>query len=118
LVSTPRLSYRPPGTGDLFTALFAAALVQGHTTGAALGRAVSGVYGVLEETERWQSHEMALIASAVRMLRPQPPLRAIRHPARADRADHRRCLRVFATMTRAVPAHNWNGVGSGSLSPC
>jgi len=72
MVSTPRLSRRPSGTGDLFTALFAAALVQGLTTGAALGRAVSGVYGVLEETERRQSYELALIASAERMLRPHP----------------------------------------------
>ena len=72
IVSTPRLSCRPSGTGDLFTALFAAALVQGLTTAAALGRAVSGVYGVLEETERRQSSEMTLIASAERMLRPHP----------------------------------------------
>jgi pyridoxine kinase len=72
MVSTPRLSCRASGTGDLFTALFAAALVQGLTTGAALGRAVSGVYGVLEETVRRQSYEMALIASAERMLRPDP----------------------------------------------
>jgi hypothetical protein len=34
---------------------------------AALGRAVSGV---LEETERRQSYEMALVASAARRLRP------------------------------------------------
>ena len=72
MVLTPRRSCRPSGTGDLFTALFAAALVQGLTTGAALGRAVSGVYGVLEETERRQSYEMVLIASAERMLRPRP----------------------------------------------
>jgi pyridoxine kinase len=83
LVSTPRLSCRPSGTGDLFTALFAAALVQGHITGAALGRAVSGVYGVLEETERRQSYEMALIASAERMLRPHPLFAPSGIPARA-----------------------------------
>jgi pyridoxine kinase len=72
IVSTPKLSCRPSGTGDLFTALFAAALVQGLATGAALSRAVSGVYGVLEETERRQSYEMVLAASAERMLRPHP----------------------------------------------
>jgi pyridoxine kinase len=72
MVSTPRLSCRPAGTGDLFTALFAAELVHGLTTGAALGRAVFGASGVLEETERRQSYEMALIASAERMLRPHP----------------------------------------------
>ena len=86
-VATPKLSCRPAGTGDLFTALFAAALVQGHTTGAALGRAVSGVYGVLEETARRQSqrqsNEMALIASAERMVSPHPLFEACGIPQRA-----------------------------------
>jgi pyridoxine kinase len=88
LVSTPRLSCRPSGTGDLFTALFAAALVQGLVTGAALGRAVSGVFGVVEETERRQSYEMALIASAERMLRPHPLFEPLSVPPGAD-APHR-----------------------------
>jgi pyridoxine kinase len=70
MVATPRLSCQPVGTGDLFTALFAAGLVEGLSTPSTLGRAVSGVYGVLEETERRQSYEMALIASAERMVRP------------------------------------------------
>jgi pyridoxine kinase len=70
MVSTPRLTCRPCGTGDLFTALFAAALVEGLSTEAALSRAVSSVYAVLEETERRHSYEMGLIASAERMLRP------------------------------------------------
>ena len=70
MVATPQLACRPSGTGDLFTALFAAALVEGLPTAAALGRAVSGVYAVLEETERRQSYEMALIAASERMLRP------------------------------------------------
>jgi pyridoxal/pyridoxine/pyridoxamine kinase len=70
MATPPRLSCRPSGTGDLFTALFAAAIVQGHSTEVALSRAVSGVHAVLEETERQQSLEMALIASAARMVRP------------------------------------------------
>ncbi|HUI20366.1 MAG TPA: pyridoxal kinase PdxY [Methylocella sp.] len=70
IVGTPRLSCRPSGTGDLFTALFAAALVEGLTTSAALGRAVSGVYSVLKETARRQSYEMALIAAASRLAQP------------------------------------------------
>jgi pyridoxine kinase len=61
----------------------APAAVEGLTTGAALGRAVSGVYGVLEETERRQSSEMALIASAERMLRPDPLFEPSGIPARA-----------------------------------
>ncbi|MGH6836489.1 MAG: pyridoxal kinase PdxY [Methylocella sp.] len=93
MVSTPRLSCRPSGTGDLFTALFAAALAQGIATGAALGRAVSGIYGVLEETERRQSYEMALVASAERMLRPDPLFEPQSIPARAD-----------AGTSQAVPA--------------
>ncbi len=71
MVATPRFSRQLPGTGDLFTALFAAALVEGQPTATALSRAVSGVYAVLEETERRQSYEMALTASAERMLRPE-----------------------------------------------
>ena len=70
MVSTPRLSCRPSGTGDLFTALFAAALVQGLSTPLGLGRAVSSIHAVLEETEQRGSYEMALIASADRMMRP------------------------------------------------
>ena len=57
--------------------------MQGFTTGAALGRAVSGVYGVLEETVRRQSYEMALIASAERMLRPHPLFEPLGISARA-----------------------------------
>jgi pyridoxine kinase len=70
MVSTPKLACRPCGTGDLFTALFAAALVQGGATSAALGQAVSSIFAVLEETEKRQSYEMALVASAARMLGP------------------------------------------------
>ena len=51
--------------------------------GAALGRAVSGVYGVLEETERRQSYGMVLIASAERMLCPRPLFEPSGIPARA-----------------------------------
>ncbi len=83
MVSSPKLACRPAGTGDLFTALFAAALVRGLSTAAALGRAVSGVYAVLEETERRQSYEMALIASAERMLRPDRLFEPTGFPARA-----------------------------------
>ncbi|HEY8031164.1 MAG TPA: pyridoxal kinase PdxY [Methylocella sp.] len=83
MVSSPKLACCPAGTGDLFTALFAAALVQGLSTAAALGRTVSGVYAVLEETERRQSYEMALIASAERMLHPDRLFEPTCFPARA-----------------------------------
>ena len=52
----------------------------------ALGRAVSGVHGVLEETERRQSYEMALIASAARLLRPDRLFAPSVIPPNADAA--------------------------------
>lgn len=70
MVSTPRLACRPSGTGDLFTAAFAAALLEGLSTRLALGRAVSGIYAVLEETAARRSYEMTVIAALPRMLRP------------------------------------------------
>jgi pyridoxine kinase len=69
MVSTPRLSCRPSGTGDLFSALFAA--VEGLSTPLALGRAVSSIHTVLEQTEQRGSYEMTLIASAERMMHPE-----------------------------------------------
>ncbi|MCI0735477.1 MAG: pyridoxal kinase PdxY [Beijerinckiaceae bacterium] len=84
VVETPKLSCRPSGTGDLFTALFAAALLQGLSTESALGRAVSGVHAVLEETEHRRSYEMALIASAERILRPKLQFEALPIPSGAD----------------------------------
>jgi pyridoxine kinase len=68
VVATPKLSCSPSGTGDLFAALFAAALVQGFATEAALEQAVSGVFAVLEETTSRGSYEMALVFSAARLL--------------------------------------------------
>jgi pyridoxine kinase len=70
IIATPRLSSSPSGTGDLFAALFAAALVQKLSADAALGRAVSGLYAVLEETERRRCYETALVPSAHSLLRP------------------------------------------------
>lgn len=71
MVSTPKLPCRACGTGDLFTALYAAARVKGLSTSAALGYAVSGVFAVLEETVKRQSYEMELIGSRTRWLSPQ-----------------------------------------------
>jgi pyridoxine kinase len=59
--------WRPPGFP---ASQWGPAICSGGGPIHTLGRAVSGVYGVLEETERRQSYEMALIASAGRMVRP------------------------------------------------
>ncbi|MCI0466932.1 MAG: pyridoxal kinase PdxY [Beijerinckiaceae bacterium] len=84
MAETPKISCRPSGTGDLFTALFAAALLQGLSTQAALGRAVSAVHAVLEETLALQSFELALIASAEHMLRPGRLFEASPIPPQGD----------------------------------
>src|SRR5262249_41863481 len=68
VVATPKLSRSPSGTGDLYAALFAAALVQGFVTEAALEQAVSGVFALLAETTSPGSYEMALVFSAARLL--------------------------------------------------
>jgi hypothetical protein len=49
MVATPRLASRPSGTGDLFTALFAAALLEGLPTAAVLSRAGSCAAAVLQD---------------------------------------------------------------------
>lgn len=66
MVATPRLASQP---SDLFTARLAAALVEGLPTAAA-SRAVSSVYGVLEETVRRRYYEMALVSSSERPVAP------------------------------------------------
>jgi pyridoxine kinase len=86
-VSTPKLSCRPAGTGDLFTALFAAGLVKGLPTGAALCQAVSGIYDVLEETERRGAYEMALISAAPRILHPDRLFEPVDIPFRSEAAS-------------------------------
>jgi pyridoxine kinase len=85
-VATPRLACHPCGTGDLLTALFAAAMLEGLSTDLALGRAVSGVHAVLEETGRRQSYEMTLIAAAGRMLGPERLFAPSRIPSGAAAA--------------------------------
>jgi pyridoxine kinase len=70
MTATPKLSCNPSGTGDLFTALFAAAIAQGRAAKAALECAVSGIHAVLEETVTRRSYEMALVPAAERLLYP------------------------------------------------
>lgn len=87
VVSTPKLSCRPAGTGDLFTALFAAGVVKGLPTGAALGQAVSSIYSVLEETERQGAYEMALISACAGMLHPDRLFEPVDIPFRSEAAS-------------------------------
>lgn len=62
-VSTPRLPCRPAGTGDLLTALFVSALVQGALVPDALESAVSGTFAVLLNTASASLKEMPIVES-------------------------------------------------------
>tara|TARA_B100001123_G_C15332086_1_gene1031540 strand:- start:447 stop:1298 length:852 start_codon:yes stop_codon:yes gene_type:complete len=61
MVVTPRLDGDLFGAGDLFTALLVAALMGDMSGKEALGRAVSGVFGILDATSRSGRSELALI---------------------------------------------------------
>ena len=88
MVATPRLASRPSGTGELFTALLAAALVEGLPTAAALNRAFSSVYG------RWWLPRNACCT-------PRSPLRAVRCSALAG--SSRRIPMTSVAMLKRIP---------------
>lgn len=76
-VSTPRLPCRPAGTGDLLTALFVSALVQGAAVPDALGAAVSGTFAVLLNTASANLMEMPIVESQREFGRQKARFRAI-----------------------------------------
>lgn len=61
MVVTPRLDGDLFGAGDLFSALLVAALMDDMPEKEALGRAVSGVFGILDATSKAGRSELALI---------------------------------------------------------
>jgi pyridoxine kinase len=69
-VRTPRVPISPNGTGDLFAALFASALVRGQDTPDALSRAASAMFAVLERTAAAGTEEMRIVEAADALVRP------------------------------------------------
>ena len=69
-VRTPRFDITPVGTGDVYTALFAASWFQGADVAAAISAAASGVYAVLTITREANVSEMRLVASAAKLRHP------------------------------------------------
>ena len=69
-VRTPRFDFTPVGTGDVYTALFAANWFRDGDVAAAIAAAASGVYAVLTVTRAADVPEMRLVASAAKMLQP------------------------------------------------
>ena len=69
-VRTPRFDFTPVGTGDVYTALFAASWFRDGDVAAAISAAASGVYAVLTITREANVSEMRLVASAAKLLNP------------------------------------------------
>jgi len=65
LASHPRLPSVPNGTGDLLTALFAAALLEDLTPVERLARAVGGVAAVVEAANKSGAAELPIIGAAL-----------------------------------------------------
>jgi len=69
-IRTPRLPARPAGTGDLFTAVLTARLLQGDEIGPAAAHAVAATFGVLERTPHEHWSEMPIDAALATILAP------------------------------------------------
>ena len=76
-VTTPRVPISPNGTGDLFAALYAAAIVGGKDTPEALAHAASGIFAVLERTAKAGTEEMRIVESAAELVRPPRRFEAV-----------------------------------------
>lgn len=63
-VTSPRLATKASGTGDLLSALFVAARLQGKSIPLALGAAVSGIHAILEVTVAADAQELDIIRHA------------------------------------------------------
>jgi pyridoxine kinase len=68
--STPRLANAPHGAGDLFAALFLGWRLEGCDVPAALGRATSSVFQILDRSVAAHAHEMILVAEQEALQKP------------------------------------------------
>lgn len=65
----------PNGTGDLLTALHAAALVEGQTLSHGLARAVGGVAETVAAAKLWNAPELPIVAMGARLKQTSPSVR-------------------------------------------
>lgn len=75
LAAHARAPTAPRGSGDLLTALFAAALIEGQPVNYALSRAVSGVAETIAAAQIWQAPELPLVAMGARLKATSPGVR-------------------------------------------
>ena len=65
----------PQGTGDLLTALFAAALSEGQPVSYALARAVGGVAETVTAAGIWKTPELPVVAMGAKIKAASPSVR-------------------------------------------
>ncbi len=65
----------PNGTGDVLTALFTAALIDGVPPPTALSRATAGVAELVEAALAWSAPELPIVAVGQRLVSPTAPIR-------------------------------------------
>jgi len=72
MITHPRTGKAPNGTGDLLTAGFCGALVDGMTPKAALEHAVSATAAIIARAHEWEAPELPIVAAADLLVRPEP----------------------------------------------
>ncbi len=75
LAAHARVESAPRGSGDLLSALFAAALVEGQPASYALARAVGGVAETIVAADAWKSQELPVVAMGARIKSASPSVR-------------------------------------------
>lgn len=75
LAAHPRSPEAPKGTGDLLTALYGAAVLDGLAPAYALPRAVGGVAETVAAAHMWKAKELPLVAMAQRLKATSPHVR-------------------------------------------
>ncbi len=75
LAAHARAAEAPRGTGDLLTALFAAALSEGQPVSYALARAVGGVAETVASAGMWKTPELPVVAMGAKIKAASPSVR-------------------------------------------
>ena len=75
LAAHRKLEHAPNGTGDLLTALFAAAMLEDLAPEERLARAVGGVALAVEAAQMWQAPELPIVALGTRLRDEPAPVR-------------------------------------------
>ena len=75
LAAHARAASAPNGTGDLLTALYAAAMLEGQTLSFGLARAVGGVAETVMAANLWNAPELPIVAMGARIKQTSPTVR-------------------------------------------